>query len=75
MILSRDRARQHYRSKRVRAYLERNNDDVMIVEYLPKGSPEFSAVEECCKEKRRSIGIKILSQVYNLKAAITDRLL
>jgi len=42
---------QHCRSKRVRAYLERNNDDVMTVEYyLPKGSPEFSAVEECWKQ-------------------------
>jgi DDE superfamily endonuclease len=37
MILFLDRAPQHYRSKRVRAYLERNNDDVMTVEYLPKG--------------------------------------
>ncbi|MGB6628341.1 MAG: transposase, partial [Nitrososphaeraceae archaeon] len=42
VILFLDRAPpQHCRSKRVRAYLERNNDDVMTVEYyLPKGSPE-----------------------------------
>ena len=48
LILFLDRAPpQHCRSKRVRAYLERNDDDdVMTVEYyLPKGSPEFSAVE------------------------------
>ncbi|MGA7042291.1 MAG: transposase, partial [Nitrososphaeraceae archaeon] len=37
LILFLDRAPpQHCRSKRVRAYLERNSD-TMIVEYLPKG--------------------------------------
>ena len=48
LILFLDRAPpQHCCSKRVRAYLERNNnDDVMTVEYyLPKGSPDLSAVE------------------------------
>jgi transposase len=73
MILFLDRAPQHYRSKRVRAYLERNNDDVMTVEYLPKGSPEFSAVEECWKQGKDDL---LVSRYYprftNLKAAITD---
>ncbi|MGC2681232.1 MAG: hypothetical protein WA323_05130 [Candidatus Nitrosopolaris sp.] len=32
--------------KRVKAYLEKNND-VMTAEYFPKGSSELSAVEEC----------------------------
>jgi transposase len=53
LILFLDRAPpQHCRSKRVRAYLERNDDDdVMTIEYyLPKGSPETSAVEECWKQ-------------------------
>ena len=57
LILFLDRAPpQHCRSKRVRAYLERNNDDdVMTVEYyLPKeGSPEFSALEEMLETGKR----------------------
>jgi transposase len=72
MILFLDRAPQHYRSKRVRAYLERNSD-VMKVEYLPKGSPEFSAVEECWKQGKDDL---LVSRYYprftNLKAAISD---
>ena len=40
-----DRATQH-RSKIVKKYLQRNEDSLKI-EYLPVGSPEFNAVEEC----------------------------
>ena len=64
MILFLDRAPpQHCRSKRVRAYLERNdNDDVMTVEYcLPKGSPELSAVEECWKQGKDDL---LVSKYY-----------
>ncbi len=75
LILFLDRAPpQHCRSKRVRAYLERNNDDVMTVEYyLPKGSPEFSAVEECWKQGKDDLLVsKYYPSFTNLKAAITD---
>ena len=76
LILYLDRAPpQHCRSKRVRAYLERNNnDDVMIVEYyLPKGSPELSAVEECWKQGKDDLLVsKYYPSFTNLKAAITD---
>ena len=76
LILFLDRASpQHCRSKRVRAYLERNNDDVMTVEYyLPKGSPEFSAVEECWKQGKDDLLVsKYYPSFTNLKtAAITD---
>ena len=41
-----DRARQH-RSKKVLEYLEDDKDAIRMV-YLPKDSPEFNAVEECC---------------------------
>jgi len=73
LILFLDRAPpQHCRSKRVRAYLERNND-VMTVEYLPKGSPEFSAVEECWKQGKDDLLVsKYYPSFTNLKAAITD---
>ena len=75
LILFLDRAPpQHCRSKRVRAYLERNNDDVMTVEYyFPKGSPEFSAVEECWKQGKDDLLVsKYYPSFTNLKAAITD---
>ena len=75
LILFLDRAPpQHCRSKRVRAYLERNNDDVMTVEYyLPKGSPELSAVEECWKQGKDDLLVsKYYPSFTNLKAAITD---
>ena len=45
VILFTDRARQH-QSNKVQKYLEENKDSVRIL-YLPKGSPEFNAVEEC----------------------------
>ena len=72
LILFLDRAPQHCRSKRVRAYLERNND-LMKVEYLPKGSPEFSAVEECWKEGKDDLLVsKYYPRFTNLKTAITN---
>ena len=74
-ILFLDRAPpQHCRSKRVRAYLERNNHDVMTVEYyLPKGSPELSAVEECWKQGKDDLLVsKYYPSFTNLKAAITN---
>ena len=46
VIMLADRARQH-RSKKVLEYLEDDKDAIRMV-YLPKGSPEFNAVEECC---------------------------
>ena len=75
LILFLDRAPpQHCRSKRVRAYLERNNDDVMTVEYyLPKGSPEFSALEECWKQGKDDLLVsKYYPRFINLKTAITN---
>ena len=49
LILFLDRAPQHCRSKRVKAYLKKNND-VMTAEYLP--SSELNAIEECETRKR-----------------------
>jgi transposase len=70
LILFLDRAPQHYRSKRVRAYLERNND-VMTVEYLPQGSPEFNAVEECWKQGKDDLLVsKYYPRFPNLRNAI-----
>ena len=69
-ILFLDRAVQHYRSIKVRKYLEENKD-VIRVEYLPKGSPGLSAVEECWRKGKDDL---LVSRYYpkfqNLKKAI-----
>ncbi len=44
-----DRAPQHYRSNLVKKYLKTNHETV-IVDWFPKGSPQFNAVEECWKQ-------------------------
>jgi transposase len=49
VMLFLDKATQHYRSIKVRKRLEENKMN-MKVEYLPKGSPEFNAVEECWRQ-------------------------
>ncbi|MGB8034402.1 MAG: transposase [Nitrososphaeraceae archaeon] len=60
------------RSKRVKAYLERNND-VMTVVYLPKGSPEFNAMEECWKQGKDDLMVsKYYPRFASLKDAITN---
>jgi transposase len=44
----------------------------MKVEYLPKGSPEFSAVEECWRQGKDDLLVsKYYPRFTNLKAAIT----
>ena len=72
LILFLDRAPQHCRSKRVKAYLEKNND-VMTVEYLPRGSSELGAVEECWRQGKDNLLVsKYYPSFTNLKAAITN---
>ena len=45
----------------------------MTVEYLPKGLPEFSAVEECWKQGKDDLLVsKYYPRFTNLKAAIAD---
>ena len=73
LILFLDRAGlQHYRSIKVRKHLEANTN-VIRVEYLPKGSPEFNAVEECWREGKDYL---LVSRYYpkfqNLKKTIAE---
>ena len=49
IMFKEDRARQHL-SKKVLEYLKENKDAIRIV-YLPKGSPEFNAVEEAAGDR------------------------
>jgi len=45
----------------------------MIVEYLPKGSPNLSAVEECWRQGKNDLLVsKYYPRFTNLKAAITN---
>ncbi|MEM3127624.1 MAG: transposase, partial [Nitrososphaerales archaeon] len=54
MILFMDKARQHYRSKIVKEYLEKNEDTIRVV-WFPNASPEFSAVEECWRQGEKDL--------------------
>ena len=49
LLLFIDRAVQHRSSIMVRKHLEENKD-VIRVEYLPKGSSDYNAVEECWRQ-------------------------
>jgi transposase len=64
-----DRARQH-QSNKIKEYLEKNKDSVRIL-YLPKGSPEFNAVEECWRQGKYDL---LVSKYYpgfdDLKSSI-----
>jgi len=72
IILLMDRATQHYRSRKVRTYLEENKD-VIRVEYFPKGSPEFNAVEESWKQGKYDLLVsKYYPRFPDLKVAIRE---
>ena len=64
-----DRAKQH-QSKKVREYLKENKDSIKIF-YLPKGSPEFNAVEECWRQGKYYLLVsKYYSKFTDLKSSI-----
>ena len=70
VIMFADRARQH-RSKKVQEYLEENKDAIRIV-YLPKGSPEFNAVEECWRQGKCDLLVsKYYPKFTDLKSTIS----
>jgi transposase len=56
----------------IRNHLEENKD-VIRVEYLPKGSPDHNAVEDCWRRGKDNLLVsKYYSRFTNLKAAITN---
>ena len=70
VIMFTDRARQH-RLKKILEYLKENRDAIRIV-YLPKGSPEFNAVEECWRQGRHDLLVsKHLPKFTDLKSTIS----
>lgn len=65
-----DRATQHYRSSKVKEYLNQNKEDI-LVEYFPRGSPDFNAVEECWRQgKDDLLASKYYPKFQNLRDAI-----
>lgn len=69
VMLFTDRAPQH-RSKKVRKYLEENKDSLSII-YLPKGSPQFNAVEECWRQGKHDLLVsKYYPSFTDLKSTI-----
>ena len=70
VIMFADRARQH-RSKKVMEYLDENKDAIRIV-YLPKGSPEFNAVEECWRQGKCSMLSNYYPNFQSLKLVISN---
>ena len=70
VILFTDRASQH-RSKKVLEYLEENRDAIRMV-CLPKGSPEFNAVEECWRQGKYDLLVsKYHPKFTGLKSVIS----
>jgi transposase len=70
VILFLDRAAQHYRSIIVRKYFEKNKD-ILRVEWFPKGSPEFNAVEECWRQGKDDLLVsKHYPKFHNLRNTI-----
>ena len=70
VIMFTDRARQH-QAKKVLEYLEENKDSLRIV-YLPKGSPEFNAVEECWRQGKYDLLVsKYYPKFTDLKSTIS----
>ena len=72
LILFLDRAAQHYRSSKVKKHLEESKG-VIRVEYLPKGSPGLSAVEECWRKGKDELLVsRYYSKFRNLKKTIAE---
>jgi transposase len=68
LILFIDRARQHHRSIIVREYMEQSKDVLKVI-YFPKGSSEFNAIEECCRQGKYDL---LVSKYYPKFANFRD---
>src|SRR5215472_10489963 len=72
LLLFIDKAVQLRSSIMVRKHLEENKD-VIRVEYLPKGSSDYNAVEECWRQGKEDLLVaKCYPKFFNLKSAIAN---
>ena len=69
VVMLTDRARPH-QSHKIKKYLEKNENSIRIF-YLPKGSPEFNAVEECWRQGKYDLLVsKYYPKFIDLKLSI-----
>ena len=66
LILILDQAARHYRSSKVKKHLEESKG-VIRVEYLPKGSPGLSAVEECWRKGKEKMNFLYQGVILNFE--------
>lgn len=72
LILFLDRAAQHHSSVIIRKHLKENKDTIKV-EYLPKGSPDYNAVEECWKQGKNDLLVsRYYPKFHNLKSALSN---
>jgi transposase len=72
LLLFIDRAVQHHTSIMIRKHLEENKKAIRV-EYLPKGSSDYNAVEECWRQGKDDLLVsKYYPRFCNLKSAITN---
>ncbi len=71
-ILFMDKARQHRLSRRVKEYLEKNEDTIKVI-WFPNSSPEFNAVEECWRQGDKDLlANTFYDRFVDLKEAISN---
>ena len=71
VILVTDRAHDSTFQRKYKEYLKENNDSIRII-YLPKGSPEFNAVEECWRQGKHDLLVsKYYPRFTDLKSSIS----
>jgi transposase len=72
LILFIDRALQHHRSIMVREYIKQSKEVIKVI-YFPKGSSEFNAVEECCRQGKYDLLVsKYHPRFQDLTCAIAN---
>jgi transposase len=56
----------------IRKHLEENKDTIEV-EYLPKGSPDYHAIEECWRQGKDDLLVsRYYPKSHNLKNAISN---
>lgn len=69
-----DRAKQHYRTKKVREYIGRNRRTLRI-RWIPVGSPAFNVMEECWRQMDDDmLALRFYGSLGRLRAEIGEYL-
>lgn len=69
-----DRAKQRYRTKKVREYLARNRR-TLRARWIPVGSPAFDVIEECWRQMDKDVlALRVYSSLGRLRAETREYL-